>query len=51
VLTGTPDAENSLANPTTIAPAEEAVTIAAGSSAVERALPAHSLTILRVAVQ
>lgn len=51
VLTGAPDAENSLASPTTIAPAEEALTIAAGSSAVERALPAHSLTVLRVAVR
>jgi alpha-N-arabinofuranosidase len=51
VLTGAPDAENSLTNPATIAPTEEAVTIAAGSSAVDRALPAHSLTVLRVAVQ
>ena len=51
VLTGAPDAENSLANPTTIAPTEEALTISAGSSAVERALPANSLTVLRVAVR
>jgi alpha-L-arabinofuranosidase len=51
VLTGAPDAENSLASPTTIAPAEEALTIAAGSSAVERSLAAHSLTVLRVPVR
>jgi hypothetical protein len=50
VLTGAPDAENSLANPTTIAPAEEALTIAAGS-VIERTLAAHSLTVLRVAVR
>lgn len=51
VLTGSPDAENSLASPTTIAPAEEALTLAAGSSAVERTLAAHSLTVLRVPVR
>jgi alpha-N-arabinofuranosidase len=51
VLTGRPDTENSLAAPTAISPVEEALTIAAGASAIERALPAHSFTVLRVAVR
>jgi alpha-L-arabinofuranosidase len=51
VLTGLPDAENSLANPTTIAPVEETLTMTSGASAVERTLAAHSFTVLRVAVK
>jgi alpha-N-arabinofuranosidase len=51
VLTGLPDAENSLATPTAIAPVEEKLTLASGATAVERTLAPHSFTVLRVAVR
>lgn len=45
-LTGDAAAENTLAQPTRVAPAAE--TVAVSGTTVTRALPAHSLTVLRI---